>query len=491
MRIIIRCFHLLVLSCLLFFIQGCITGQPENNLEKPRTRITSYPLTIELNLDGTSYGHTLLFKSRNTGTHYQESCVAYTRGMAYMASCATHGPGFNKIFALDTATGTIVWDRPIGSGYVGPVIDGDIIYIGNYSHETDPLNEYVYALNRFTGAVKWKKNIPNGIPESILYNKTHLFFASDKVYCLDKQTGQTIWTYDLGSLSLTKPILKDGAFFTASSQGRLVKLDIKTGIPVWEKTLAAGPWDNSITADGKGRLFLAIARNNTLNAYDELTGARLWSFDLEACSLSFNALHKGIVFISDTKGWVYAVHSTSGTLKWKTKIGEKTDISSPTLANGLVFIGTRDKEKGSFFALDEETGRVLWTYRVGASVTAPPSIADGMLFCVTDDFHMYAFDIGIGEGDWLLHRYDRLNTAFTPNGLTLWQYVKAECNAFKKGYIVTITNFYEYTVNQVVLKLDTPVNWFDARGKQMAAKTDSLIIPQLKSRGSLTLFIRP
>ena len=80
-------------------------------------------------------------------------------------------------------------------------------YIGNYSHETAPLNEYVYALNRFTGVLKWKK------------------------------TFQTIWDYDLGSLSLTKPILKDGAFFTASSQGRMVKLNAKTGHPVWEKNL--------------------------------------------------------------------------------------------------------------------------------------------------------------------------------------------------------------------------------------------------------------
>ncbi|MCD4780947.1 MAG: PQQ-binding-like beta-propeller repeat protein [Candidatus Omnitrophica bacterium] len=416
--------------------------------------------------------------------------MAYADGMAYMASCSTHGPGFNKIFAIDTATGTVVWNRTIGPGYVGPVIDGDTIYIGNYSHETDPLNEYIYALNRFTGTLKWKKNIPGGIPESILYNDTHLFFASDKAYCLDKQTGQTVWNYDLGSLSLTKPILKDRAFFTASSQGRMVKLDIKTGQPVWKKTLAAGPWDNSITADGKGRLFLAIAGNNTLNAYDEQTGARLWSFALEARPLSFNAFHNKVVFISDTKGWVYAVHSTSGILKWKTKIGGKTDISSPTLAGGLVFIGTRDGENGSFFALDETTGRILWKYKIGASVTAPPSIADGMLFGVTDNWHMYAFDIGIGEGNWLLHRYDRLNTAFTPRGLIKWQYVKADCKIFEKGHICTITNLYDYTVKKVELKLQTPVNWFDDNGKQIAAKTDCLIIPRIKSLGSKTVFIR-
>ena len=95
------------------------------------------------------------------------------------------------------------------------------------------------------------------------------------------------------------------------------------------KKLVAGPWDNSITADGKGSLFLAIARNNTLNAYDEQTGARLWSFDLKASPLSFNAFHNNVVFISDIKGWVYAVHSASGALKWKIKIGEKIDISSP------------------------------------------------------------------------------------------------------------------------------------------------------------------
>ena len=113
---ITSCFYLLILSCYISF-PGCIKSlDPENNIDKPYTSLSSYPLTVELNLNGTSFGHKLLFKARTTGTNYQESCVAYTRGMAYMASCATHGQGSNKIFALDTATGTIVWNKTIGPG---------------------------------------------------------------------------------------------------------------------------------------------------------------------------------------------------------------------------------------------------------------------------------------------------------------------------------------------------------------------------------------
>ena len=92
---ILSCFHIFILFCLLAFFPGCLKSPgPGNIFDKPHTQATSHPLTIELDLDGTSYGHKLLFKTRTTGTNYQESCVACTDDMAYMASrtCRNHIP---------------------------------------------------------------------------------------------------------------------------------------------------------------------------------------------------------------------------------------------------------------------------------------------------------------------------------------------------------------------------------------------------------------
>ena len=60
------------------------------------------------------------------------------------------------LFAVDTNSGEILWSKYTGPGYVGPVIDEDVIYIGTSAHGWDPGNQYMYAINRHTGDEIWK-----------------------------------------------------------------------------------------------------------------------------------------------------------------------------------------------------------------------------------------------------------------------------------------------------------------------------------------------
>ena len=446
---------------------------------------------IYLDINGISYGHELLWKANTTGTNYEESAVVYFNGVAYISSCSTHGNGHDKLFAVDTTNGDILWNTHIGPGYVGPVIDNDRIYIGTSSHGYDPTNEYIYCINRTDGAVIWWRNIYGGIPESIQYDEDKIYFTSNIIYALDKENGAIIWTYQMDAFSVTKPLLKDNAFFTATSGGTMYKVNITDGSRMWEVSLSDFSWDNSITADGKGHIFLALYGDRTINAYNEETGVLLWSYQLHGRSLSFNAYHDNVLFISDTSGYVYALNSSNGILLWEKKIGEVIDISSPSISGGLLVIGTRDFKEGAFFALNETSGNVLWKYTVGASVTAPPSIANGMVLCGTDDWNMYAFDFGIGSGDWLLHRYDSSNTAYSPNGLTTWQYVSASCTTLNNMTICTVTNTYDHDVSNVKLELSDGIgaSWYDPYGNLLKLESDYYMIDNISSLASLTYII--
>jgi outer membrane protein assembly factor BamB len=126
----------------------------------------SATVLILLDINGVSYGQELLWKANTTGTNYEESAVVYCDGTAYISSCSTHGDGHDKLFAVDTTNGDILWSVFIGPGYVGPVIDNDRIYIGSSSHGYDPTNEYVFCINRSDGKVLWSRNIYGGIAES-------------------------------------------------------------------------------------------------------------------------------------------------------------------------------------------------------------------------------------------------------------------------------------------------------------------------------------
>jgi len=451
---------------------------------------------IELDRTEIAYGHELLWKANTTGTNYEESAVAYVDGIAYIGSCSTHGEGHDRIFAVDTTDGDILWSQYTGPGYVGPVIDNDVVYIGSCTHGNDPVNEYMFAFNRFTGDQLWKTQIYGGIAESIQYDDEQMYFSTfshgSTMYALDKSDGSINWTVDSGlDHCANKPMLKDNAIYFASSHpgGKLFKLNTADGSEIWSKTLSARPWDNSITADGEGRIFLALYSDNTMNAYRESDGDLLWSYPLHDRPLSFNAYHNGVVYIADTAGYVYAFNAADGLLQWETKIGATVDISSPTISGGLIFVGTRDFEDGAFFALDEATGEILWKYTIGASITAPPSIADGMMMCGADDWYLYAFDFGLGDGDWKLHRYDEWNSAYSPDGLTTWQYVKADCTTDNGITICTVTNEYDHDVAAIRLQVDSDVYWHTSSGDLLKPSSDHYVIDHLSSAASMTFIL--
>ena len=99
-------------------------------------------VTIDLELNNISYGHELLWRAHTTGTNYEESAVVYVDSIAYIGSCSTHGDGYDRLFAVDTSNGDILWSSFTGPGYVGPVIDGDLVYFGTDSHGHYPDDEY-------------------------------------------------------------------------------------------------------------------------------------------------------------------------------------------------------------------------------------------------------------------------------------------------------------------------------------------------------------
>jgi outer membrane protein assembly factor BamB len=453
---------------------------------------------IEMDITGVAYGQELLWKANTTGTNYEESAVTYVDGIAYIGSCSTHGAGHDKIFAVDTTTGVIIWSNDTGPGYVGPVIDGDVVYIGSSTHGYYPDDEYMYAFNRFTGEQLWKTPIYGGIAESVQYDETKIYFASGfydtKMYALNKDDGSINWTFPTGFyVCPNKPMLKDnmiyGAFWDNYNTGKLYKINATTGQEVWSVSLSAGPWDNSITADGQGRLFLAIYYDSTMNAYSEYTGQLLWTYPLHGGSLSFNAYHNGCVFIADTFGYVYALNVSTGHLLWEKNIGGSCDISSPTISGGLLFIGTRDGADGAFYALNESTGSILWKYSIGASVTAPPSIVDGMMLCGSDGWNMYAFDVGLGDGDWLFHRYDRLNTAYSPVGLNTWQYIRAECSTDHDRITCVVTNVYDHDMQNILLHLPFSAYWYTETGELLKEDSDTYTLESLSAGASQTLLI--
>ena len=87
---------------------------------------------------------------------------------------------------------------------------------------------------------------------------------------------------------------------------------------------------------------------------------------------------------------------SGGSLVWKYQTGGRV-ISSPTVADGIVYVGSEDEH---VYALSAYTGEIAWRYHVGSHVFSSPAVADGFVYVGSGDFHLHALNADTGELSW-------------------------------------------------------------------------------------------
>lgn len=103
----------------------------------------------------------------------------------------------------------------------------------------------------------------------------------------------------------------------------------------------------------------------------------------------------GIVYASSSGGnFVYALNATTGAYLWSYPI---TSYFSPTVANGVVYVGSEDYK---LYALNATTGAYLWSYTTGSYIESSPTVANGVVYIGSQDYKLYAFNATTGAVLW-------------------------------------------------------------------------------------------
>lgn len=86
----------------------------------------------------------------------------------------------------------------------------------------------------------------------------------------------------------------------------------------------------------------------------------------------------------------------SSQVEWKFET-ESNVISSPTVVNDTVYIGSDDN---NVYALNQYTGEVEWVFETDGSVKSSPMVVDGIVFIGSDDSKIYALNASNGNQHW-------------------------------------------------------------------------------------------
>jgi outer membrane protein assembly factor BamB len=179
---------------------------------------------------------------------------------------------------------------------------------------------------------------------------------------------------------------------------RYMAFDKKTGAVRWISTPAQGPFDDAnnqasptVAVIGGRRLVIGGGADGWIYALEARTGSPVWRFQASVKGLNSPPTVEGdVVYAAHSEenadggpmGRVVAINGVgSGDITktnevWRAS-GLTVGFAAPTVADGRVYVVDN---AANLHALDQKTGRAMWTHSLGTVGRAAPMFADGKLY---------------------------------------------------------------------------------------------------------------
>ena len=289
-----------------------------------------------------------------------------------------------------------------GSVISSPTVFDGLVYVGSQ-------DKNIYAVGAWSGELVWKFTTGGAVESTPAVIDGKLYTGGDDgfVYCLNAYTGALLWkTFINGNLPFTyntivmksSPTVKDDKVYIGSLDSYLYAIDADNGNVVW-KTKTGGPIESSPAAANAAIFFTSQEPNYAvLYKLNADTGSILWTQSLPYIyqfqggteMLGTPSVADGMVFVSANMRTYYAINELTGDVVWNfTNPGAcEFIISSPICVDGQVYV----IDKFNLACLNASNGQVIWSYFTGDELTVSPSYADGKVYMVTSQRHIYVLD---------------------------------------------------------------------------------------------------
>ncbi|KAF5735530.1 hypothetical protein HS088_TW15G01037 [Tripterygium wilfordii] len=331
-----------------------------------------------------------------SGTYYNGGFYVGTSSLeegATIEQCCTF---IGSLAKLDVRTGGIIWQAYMlpsnqgrRGGYAGAAIWGsspsidinrNLVYIatGNLYSAPENVTECQERQNNQTSPTQ---------PDECIEPENH----SNSILALELETGKIRWYRQLGGY--------DVWFFACNN---LSTPNCPPG-PNPDADFGEAPMMLSVFVHGRMKdIVVAVQKSGFAWALDRDNGSLIWSTEVGPGGMAgggtwgaatdekrvytnlVNSNRNNFTLkpsnrITNGGGWV-AMDARSGQILWSTADPNNAGTNGPvTVANGVVFSGSTFRE-GSVYAMNAITGKILWSYKTGATVYGGISVSDGCAY---------------------------------------------------------------------------------------------------------------
>jgi outer membrane protein assembly factor BamB len=308
-----------------------------------------------------------------------------------------------NIYAVGAWSGSLIW-----SFATNDAVESSLA-VANGKVYTGGDDGYVYCLDAYTGALKWQTFVNGNLPftfativlkssPAVANGIVYVGSLDGYMYALNADNGNIVWKYQTQGPIESSPAVSDGAVFFTSHEpttGALYKLNAANGDLMWKQAL---PYEQMFTGGmsmlgspsvAAGMVF-APANLRTYYAINEDTGAYIWNFsDPSATEFIYMApiYVNGNLYIID-KFSIACLDAATGHQNWSFFTGDELYIA-PSYADGKIYDVTSERR---IFILDANNeGTKLANYTMPSSSWSSPTIANGRLYIGCNDWNVYCF----------------------------------------------------------------------------------------------------
>jgi outer membrane protein assembly factor BamB len=298
------------------------------------------------------------------------------------------------------------WQIPVGVGQSSPVVWNDIAY--TFKREGE--DEVARAINIKSGKVLWRSSYPvpfKVYPGAASYGsgpKSTPVIFQDKLFTLgisgilssfDTQTGTLKWQkkFDGKFPEASPPFgtsmspLVSGDLLIAHvgghKGGALTAFEVETGNERWTFVGEGPSYSSPIVIEVSGVKQIVAQAHRKIISVDLKDGKLLWSIPfVTPCDQNIVTplLAGDFLIFSSLDTGTFAVHVQKNNDGWSTNKAWEIDeismyMSSPLYIDRKI-IGMSHRKQGQFFAIDAESGSILWT--------SPAKIAENAAFLANE-----------------------------------------------------------------------------------------------------------
>jgi outer membrane protein assembly factor BamB len=314
------------------------------------------------------------------------------------------------------------------------------VLIGAQDFRTDkaPHQWRVYALNRATGKILWDRLAHEGVPKIPRHphnsyasatpatDGRHVVvsFGSEGLYCYNAR-GDLVWKKELGVVHAGKHNNPEYTWGTASSpilfrgmvivlcdslgDGYLAAFDVDSGREIWRAKRDAHPsWSTPAVYEGSGGPELVINAAPFIQGYDPSNGKELWRLGPSTTNTTPTPIAgEGLIFV--TNGYnpikpIYAVvpgsrgdltlkegATHSAAIAWS-NMRDGPYMATPLFYRGILYVVST---RGVLTALEPRTGEQIYQQRIApGGFSASPVAADGRIYITSEAGEIFTIRAG-------------------------------------------------------------------------------------------------